>query len=445
MLAVDIGDSIFGGVHVPTDDVLVEVLQSLEYQLVKKLYLRKRQSHSGAELKQVLLVFRKVSGRSVSKPAPGHPWEEDWIQFKDSLPHQQTPFAKRNWGHPLHSLCSYQGKMKPSLAHYLVKTFLPNRGVMLDPFAGVGTIPFEGALSGVRSFGFEINPAARYIAAAKVGKQLREDCQETLRLLRACLNGNSVSQKEIKQAGSFGFNHKLSEFFHEATLREILLARRYFKENPPSNPSECLVMACLLHILHGNRPYSLSRRSHPITPFAPTGPCEYRGLIPRLVEKVNRSLSIEYPTTFVEGSIYDQDATTLWPAEIDDLDAIITSPPFFDSTRFYMANWLRLWFSGWEPSDFVKKPKSFVDERQKRGFDVYEPVFRQARERLREGGVVVFHLGGSKKCNMADEISKVASRWFSVVDVFHESVSHCESHGIRDKGTVTEHQYLVLV
>jgi hypothetical protein len=125
---------------------------------------------------------------------------------------------------------------------------------MLDPFAGVGTIPFEGALSGVRSFGFEINPAARYIAAAKVGKQLREDCQETLRLLRACLNGNSVSQKEIKQAGSFGFNHKLSEFFHEATLREILLARRYFKENPPSNHSECLVMACLLHILHGNRP-----------------------------------------------------------------------------------------------------------------------------------------------------------------------------------------------
>jgi tRNA G10 N-methylase Trm11 len=444
MLAVDIGDSIFGEVHVPTDDILVQVLQSLGYQSVKKLNLRKRQSHSGAQLRQVLLVFRKVGGRSACKPAPGHSWEKHWTQFKDSLPHQQTPFAKRNWGHPLHSLCSYQGKMKPSLAHYLVKTFLPNGGVMLDPFAGVGTIPFEGALFGVRSFGFEINPAARYIAAAKVGKPLREDCQETLRLLRTYLNGKSVSREEIKQAGSFGFNHKLSEFFHETTLREILLARHYFNENPPSNPSECLVMACLLHILHGNRPYSLSRRSHPITPFAPTGPYEYRALMPRLVEKVNRSLSIEYPTTFVEGSIYDQDATTWWPTKINDLDAIITSPPFFDSTRFYMANWLRLWFSGWEPVDFDKKPKSFVDERQKLGFEVYEPVLRQSRERLREGGVVVFHLGGSKKCNMADEISKVASRWFTVVDVFHENVSHCESHGIRDKGTVTEHQYLVL-
>jgi hypothetical protein len=52
-----------------------------------------------------------------------------------------------------------------------------------------------------------------------------------------------------------------------------------------------MVPACLLHILQGNRPYALSRRSHPITPFAPTGPAEYRPLLPRLREKVARSLA----------------------------------------------------------------------------------------------------------------------------------------------------------
>ena len=30
------------------------------------------------------------------------------------------------------------------------------------------------------------------------------------------------------------------------------------------------------------------------------------------------------------------------------------------------------------------------------------------------------------------------------IDVFAESVAHCESHGIRDKGTVVEHTYLIL-
>ena len=46
---------------------------------------------------------------------------------------------------------------------------------------------------------------------------------------------------------------------------------------------------------------------------------------------------------------------------------------------------------------------------------------------------------------MAKELQKVSKRWFKTADLFDESVIHCESHGIRDKGTVTSHQYLVLV
>ena len=41
-----------------------------------------------------------------------------------------------------------------------------------------------------------------------------------------------------------------------------------------------------------------------------------------------------------------QDATEWWPADVNELDAVITSPPFFDSTRFYLGNWMRLWFCG---------------------------------------------------------------------------------------------------
>jgi hypothetical protein len=45
---------------------------------------------------------------------------------------------------------------------------------------------------------------------------------------------------------------------------------------------------------------------------------------------------------------------------------------------------------------------------------------------------------------MAAALVKVAVRWFRVADLFSEQVEHCESHGIRDKGTVTAHQFLVL-
>ena len=447
LLAIDIGDSIFAGVHVPTDLILLRILEKKGYIKETEMVLRKRQSHCGSALKQVLLILRKAS-TCMSSPGVniGNVWDDEWRKFRDTLPHQKYPFSKRNWGHPLHSLCSYEGKMKPSLAYNLVRIFVPKNGRMLDPFAGVGTIPFEAALKGAKAYGFEISPAAFYIATAKLGKPDRKECLLKVHALKEYIETNmsKVSQEEMASAQSFGFNHTLAEFYHPKTLMEILLARKYFKENKPSNASECLVMASLLHILHGNRPYSLSRRSHPITPFAPSGPFEYRPLMPRLIDKVNRSLMLEYPATFVEGKVFFQDATLWWPSEVEELDAIITSPPFFDSTRFYLANWLRLWFCGWEPNDFKEKPKKFLDERQKASFTIYENIFRQARERLKENGVVVFHLGKSKKCDMAQELVRVASPWFEALEVFEESVAHCESHGIRDKGTVKKHQYLIL-
>lgn len=55
---LDIGDSRFAGVTVPTDELLAEVATSVGWQLVKSDHLRKRRSYDGTPLKQVLLRFR---------------------------------------------------------------------------------------------------------------------------------------------------------------------------------------------------------------------------------------------------------------------------------------------------------------------------------------------------------------------------------------------------
>lgn len=117
-----------------------------------------------------------------------------------------------------------------------------------------------------------------------------------------------------------------------------------------------------------------------------------------------------------------QDATTEWPSDVFDIDAVITSPPFFDSTRFYMANWMRLRFAGWEREDFERRLRDYVDERQKLSFSVYESVLRQSRERLRPGGVVALHLGKSNKCDMASELARTPSPRFRVQRLFTENV-----------------------
>lgn len=442
-IAIDIGDSEYAGVHVPVDDLLSKCLSDIGFVQEKQITLRERQSRSGSPLKQVLQVYSYENTKKVSVHLFPN-WTPSWKKFKETLPHQIEPFSKRNWGHERHSMCSYMGKLKPAIAHHLVKTFVPSGGKILDPFVGVGTIPFEAALQGKVSYGFDISPSAVTIANAKSQRISQENCALAIDSLERFIKKNQPTASELQEAENFGFNGKIKEYYEDNTLREILLARRYFKENRASTPDDSFVLASLLHILHGNRPYALSRRSHPITPYKPQGDFEYRSLIVKLKEKVYRSLSYELPTDFVDGKTYLQDATGWWPREIDQIDAVITSPPFFDSTRFYVANWLRLWFVGWSKDEFNTRPQGFVDERQKKDFNVYEPIFRQARERLKPNGVLVLHLGKSEKCDMASVLQKMGKRWFRQSDILDESVEHCETHGITDKGTVTSHQYLVL-
>ncbi len=445
-ILIDIGDSIFCGVHINTDEILIELLTELGYKLIDNKILRKRRSRNKEVLTQSLLAFQYSykNGKHINGHTPAF-WKKNWNHFKTIVPHQQAPYASRNWGHNNHSLCSYQGKLKPAIAHHLIKTFVPENGSMLDPFAGVGTIPFEAALAGKTSYGIDISLPAYYISLAKVTAPQSQESYNYINALQQFIKKNKCTKEELNEAKTFGFNKTLSEYYEETTLKEILLARRFVKENYPKTPSEMLVVASLLHILHGNRPYALSRRSHPIVPYAPTGEFEYKNLITKATEKVERAINEELPLNFKNGKIFNQDTTIIWPQEINNLDAVITSPPFFDSTRFYLANWIRIWFSGWSEKDFKLQVNSFVEEKQKKDFAIYASIFRQSKERLKKDGVCVLHLGKSVKCDMAKELQKISKRWFKAADLFDESVEHCESHGIRDKGTVTSHQYLVLV
>ncbi len=445
-ILIDIGDSIFCGVHINTDKILTELMMELGFNLIDNKILRKRRSRNKEILTQSLLVFQNPTenGKNTNVNTITF-WEKNWNRFKKEMPHQHEPYSSRNWGHHNHALCSYQGKLKPAIAHHLVKTFVPDTGSVLDPFAGVGTIPFEAALSGKTAYGIDISLPAYYISYAKVTAQIPKESYNYLNSLKDFITKSSCTKEELKEVKYFGFNKTLADYYEETTLKEILLARRFIKENYPKTPSEMLVVASLLHILHGNRPYALSRRSHPIVPYAPTGEYIYKNLVEKLTNKVEKVINEELPIDFRNGKIFNQDSTIIWPQELNNLDAIITSPPFFDSTRFYLANWIRIWFSGWSETDFRYKPNSFIEEKQKKDFTIYESIFRQSKERLKKDGVCIFHLGKSVKCDMAKELQRISKHWFRTADLFYESVEHCESHGIRDKGTVTSHQYLILV
>lgn len=376
----------------------------------------------------------KLDGMSLAK----------WEVFKNTFPHQQQPYSKREWGGPAHSMCSYQGKMKPALAHHLIECFSKPGDTIVDPFSGAGTIPFEACRMDRAGFGIDISSLGHILTLGKVGNTKPSKVEKLLCDLDTFIKTYRMTNEDQSGAAAVKFNSSIPDYFHVDTFREVIAARKFFLSRWDSGPEWALLYSSTLHLLHGNRPYALSRNSHPVTPYSPTGPFEYRALMPRLQEKLDRMKPELEKTDRAFGGSAQGDCTEIWPASIPRADVVITSPPFFASTRFYMTNWMRFWFAGWEREDFDDKPADYVETRQKVNLDIYRKFFAAARERLSDHGTLILHLGDSKKCDMGAELAKRVDPWFDVADCFTESVEHCESHGIRDKGSVTGHTYLVL-
>ena len=60
VVCIDIGDSVYANVYIPTHTILTEIAKDLGFSLYEEIVLRKRYSNGGAELGQYLLVFKKM-------------------------------------------------------------------------------------------------------------------------------------------------------------------------------------------------------------------------------------------------------------------------------------------------------------------------------------------------------------------------------------------------
>lgn len=450
-LYLDIGDSQFAGVHVPTDEILTSIGKDCGLELADKKFLRKRYSKNGMPLKQVLLLFkkrqRKISRKNNidDKKSAANFVLNNYSQFKETFPYRIPPYSKRNWGNVNHSLCSYQGKLKPSIAYFLVELFTNKDMKVLDPLGGVGTLAFEACLNGRLGISNDISYMAHVISLAKLQKKNEDLVTKELGKLEQYLGKNLVSNSEARKI-NISFNKSIQDYYHEKTFREILTARKYFQNIRNLTPEKALILSSLLHVLHGNRPYALSRRSHPIIPFAPAGEFVYKSVIEKINQKVNRSLQAKLPETYKEGKSFNLDFLDLPKVvEKQSIDAIITSPPFYNSTRFYLSNWIRMWFCGWDKDDFNVKSQDYLETKQKKNFNIYSKFFKTMEILLKPNGILIMHLGRSDKFNMGESLSKLAENYYQVYGLIDENVIHCEKFGIKDQGATKGHQYLFLI
>jgi hypothetical protein len=205
-----------------------------------------------------------------------------------------------------------------------------------------------------------------------------------------------------------------------------------------------LVKAALAHVLHGNRPYALSRRSHGIIPIPPKGPSIYKAVAPAVRDKVSRTQFDDLPDTFVKGEAVLAAAQQM-PLGDSSMNSIITSPPFLGTTDFLRQNRLRLWLYGMDYQEQRAKRRGSDFLEGRRDLSVYSSIFSEFVRLLRPGGLAIVHLGVVGRRDMAAELAPLAAAsGLETLATRYENAEHLESHGRTARGATAQHAFLFL-
>lgn len=215
----------------------------------------------------------------------------------------------------------------------------------MDPFVGSGAIPLESLIGRREVICTDINPYAVTLTQAKLmaPASLKLAEKQATKALDCAKEGKrNVSLEHVPLW--------VRSFFHPQTLREAIQFANIVRRN-----NDPFLMACLLGILHHQRPGFLSYPSSHLVPYLRSRRFPkrefpelyaYRPLRPRLMAKISR---VYRRPVKIDSSL----SRKCWRADVRDLqmrpgciDAIVTSPPYMDALDYARDNRLRLWFLG---------------------------------------------------------------------------------------------------
>ena len=251
----------------------------------------------------------------------------------------------------IHQVAPYIGKLKSPIAASLIRQFTDAGDTVFDPFAGSGSIALEAWLAKRHVIANDLSPYATLLTRAKL---------TPYRTINAALldleKMRQLVAKTEKRVDLRSVPTWVRSFFHPRTLRETIAWTTVLREQ-----NRDFLLACLLGILHHQRPGFLSYPSSHTVPYLRLKLFPkhrfpelyaYRSIVDRLEAKVRRALSNLPPVDFsIRRRVVSKDAATYAPPCAR---AIITSPPYMRQLDYARDNRLRLWFLGcadWELLD----------------------------------------------------------------------------------------------
>lgn len=240
-----------------------------------------------------------------------------------------------------HQIAPYIGRMKTSMARSLVQNRSRRGDLIVDPFCGCGVVALEAAANGRRVIAGDWNPYAVLLTRAKLIPPASLRVAECRLREMWKLSDERFGGEDLRTVPRW-----VRRFFHPETLRRALAFRDACVDR-----GDNFLLACLLGILHHQRPGFLSYPSSHLVPYLRDHKFprrlfpelyEERDVLVRLEAKVRRTFR-RPPSAYTESrSVIHIDAREF--PRIRGIRAVITSPPYMNELDYVRDNRLRLWF-----------------------------------------------------------------------------------------------------
>ncbi|MDB4928238.1 MAG: hypothetical protein JWM10_722 [Myxococcaceae bacterium] len=349
-----------------------------------------------------VFIERSAAPTEVAGTSPGgdietprHPEEVPW-----------SPGCTTATDCTLHQLAPYIGRIKTTIASYLIREFTDPGQRVLDPFCGSGVIPLEASLLGRRVIANDINPYGVLLTRAK----LRAPSSEAVALRRLAARWEAASVR-IPSQDLRSVPQWVRAFFHKETLRNALALRDELVAR-----SDWFLLACLLGILHHQRPGFLSFPSSHLVPYLRDKlfePLEFpelykeRDVLSRMEAKVRRTYrrppKCRMPSVVVHGDSRDLRLSGT-------VDAVITSPPYMNELDYVRDNRLRLWV--------LERALPLQRDIPKRAREVqFRALMRETFTRIApaisERGVIILVVGEASRGSKVLDSSSIITSLFS--------------------------------
>lgn len=239
-----------------------------------------------------------------------------------------------------HQIAPYIGRMKTSMARSLIQSRTSRGDLVVDPFCGCGVVALEAAANGRRVVTGDWNPYAVLLTRAKLFPPASQQAAE--RRLRDVwkLSRKLFDEQDLRMVPLW-----VRRFLHPETLRSALAFR-----DACIYRGDDFLLACLLGILHHQRPGFLSYPCSHLVPYLRDRkfprqlfPDMYneRDVLVRLQAKVCRTFR-RPPSAYDETRCVVHTDAREFP-RVRGIRAVITSPPYMNELDYIRDNRLRLW------------------------------------------------------------------------------------------------------